>query len=99
MYCKNCGTQLPDEAKFCNLCGTKQDVEMHNQEVNDETRSASNNISYSLRCQICGKEYSSTDEICQRNYSEGEYICNECDAHVEALVNERDSSKAQEKAI
>lgn len=23
MFCKNCGTQLPDEAKFCNKCGAK----------------------------------------------------------------------------
>ena len=23
-YCSNCGTQLPDEAKFCGSCGTPQ---------------------------------------------------------------------------
>ena len=23
-YCSNCGTQLPDEAKFCESCGTRQ---------------------------------------------------------------------------
>ncbi len=23
-YCSNCGAQLPDEAKFCDSCGTKQ---------------------------------------------------------------------------
>ena len=25
-YCTNCGTQLSDEAKFCSVCGTKQEV-------------------------------------------------------------------------
>lgn len=25
MYCKNCGTPLPDNAKFCNSCGAKND--------------------------------------------------------------------------
>ena len=25
MYCKNCGTQLPDSAKFCTSCGSKVD--------------------------------------------------------------------------
>lgn len=25
-FCINCGTQLPDHAKFCNECGTKQEV-------------------------------------------------------------------------
>src|SRR5947209_11756351 len=24
MYCKNCGTQLPDDASFCLKCGTPQ---------------------------------------------------------------------------
>ena len=23
-YCTNCGAQLPDEAKFCESCGTRQ---------------------------------------------------------------------------
>ena len=23
-YCSNCGAQLPDEAKFCDSCGTQQ---------------------------------------------------------------------------
>ena len=25
-YCTNCGTQLSDDAKFCSVCGTKQEV-------------------------------------------------------------------------
>ncbi len=26
MFCKNCGTKLPDDAKFCNSCGTATGV-------------------------------------------------------------------------
>ena len=24
MYCKNCGTQIPDDSQFCNSCGANQ---------------------------------------------------------------------------
>ena len=26
MFCSNCGAQLPDHAKFCNMCGTPTGV-------------------------------------------------------------------------
>ena len=26
-YCSNCGTQLPDEANFCESCGARQQAE------------------------------------------------------------------------
>ncbi len=35
MYCKNCGNQLADDAKFCTSCGTKQDqIVIANNSVN-----------------------------------------------------------------
>lgn len=32
MFCKNCGTQLPDDAVFCGNCGTKVEVQAAPQE-------------------------------------------------------------------
>lgn len=36
MYCQNCGSQLPDSAKFCDRCGAKvgTDTERSNTEYN-----------------------------------------------------------------
>lgn len=28
MYCKNCGTQIPDDSQFCNSCGANQWLDM-----------------------------------------------------------------------
>ena len=30
MYCKNCGTQIPDNALFCPACGTRTGVSIQN---------------------------------------------------------------------
>lgn len=34
MFCKNCGKELKDEARFCNRCGTCLISEGNNQEKN-----------------------------------------------------------------
>lgn len=33
MFCKNCGTQLPDEAKFCGNCGNPTDNQEPRQQI------------------------------------------------------------------
>lgn len=32
MYCVNCGSQIPEETRYCEYCGTEQSVKQKNQE-------------------------------------------------------------------
>ena len=37
-YCTNCGAQLPDEAKFCESCGTRQQAEPQSSAPQEEVK-------------------------------------------------------------
>lgn len=37
-YCINCGAQLPDHAKFCNECGTKQETVVKSSPVEEKSK-------------------------------------------------------------
>lgn len=41
MYCQNCGSQLPDSAKFCDRCGAKVGTDMERSNSNTEYNMAS----------------------------------------------------------
>lgn len=36
MYCRNCGSEIPDEAKFCTFCGTETVSPKNQEQKNDE---------------------------------------------------------------
>ena len=42
MKCTNCGHEMPDNAKFCEMCGTPFDIE-HTQPADDDIRNDYNN--------------------------------------------------------
>ncbi|SDY63318.1 hypothetical protein SAMN05660462_00526 [Proteiniborus ethanoligenes] len=49
MYCKNCGSALPNEAKFCKFCGNSQGERIPEKRVEEErTRATSPNVGYGL---------------------------------------------------
>ena len=41
MYCQNCGSQLPDSAKFCDRCGAKVGMDTERSNSNTEYNMAS----------------------------------------------------------
>ena len=42
MFCKNCGHEISDDAKFCSNCGTKVEREVEEEIVNALQDSLSN---------------------------------------------------------
>lgn len=38
MYCKNCGAQIPDDAKFCSNCGESHQYTSKAQQIDNENR-------------------------------------------------------------
>ena len=47
MYCQNCGSQLPDSAKFCDRCGAK---------VGTDTECSNSNIEYNMASIMVNKK-------------------------------------------
>ncbi len=47
MYCQNCGSQLPDSAKFCDRCGAK---------VGTDTERSNSNIEYNMASIMVNKK-------------------------------------------
>lgn len=47
MYCQNCGSQLPDSAKFCDRCGAK---------VGADTERSNSNIEYNMASIMVNKK-------------------------------------------
>lgn len=47
MYCQNCGSQLPDSAKFCDRCGAK---------VGTDTERSNSNTEYSMASIMVNKK-------------------------------------------
>lgn len=43
MYCKNCGTQIPDDSQFCNSCGANQWLDMSTVNCEENQTSPSKN--------------------------------------------------------
>jgi len=46
MFCKNCGTQLAENAKFCDVCGTQTVAELANIQAQQEKNLQENPPAY-----------------------------------------------------
>ena len=57
-YCKNCGQKLPDDAKFCPACGTKND------EITIETKRKEEYQGKIIKCPQCGEPLDSFAVVC-----------------------------------
>lgn len=86
MFCRNCGRQIPDDAVFCDYCGTR---------TNSESFSGSNNELHSLSCPACGHPISFNDIKCPgcgREFREKKSPTSIKDFY-ESVLNENDNAR------
>ena len=59
MFCQKCGSELPENAKFCNKCG---------QALNQAVSPKPNNIKYKnlITCKSCGALVAKTAKACPK---------------------------------
>src|SRR5712692_3340493 len=58
MYCRSCGNQLPDDAAFCNGCGTRVQVD-----EDDATRKGRPTIQFDSNPQFPPTQFSSSPQL------------------------------------
>lgn len=56
MFCENCGTKLPDGAKFCAKCGTKQHLSAEQTPSNNNVNNSVNTQLVPAKCTNCGEQ-------------------------------------------
>ena len=86
MFCRNCGRQIPDDAVFCDYCGTR---------TNSESYSGSNDELHSLSCPACGHPISFNDIKCPgcgREFREKKSPTSIKDFY-ESVLNENDNAR------
>lgn len=96
MFCVYCGTKLPDEARFCFMCGKK--VEPARNAENGATANSGNSDEEEFRAEIQEAPATSSSEkspVAPKRAIEDDLIENTCDTV--SATNESDSNEASAK--
>lgn len=99
MICRSCGNQLPVDAQFCNVCGTKQEKSKSNTE-NECKKCGAKIIPGALFCNVCGSKISKEDDShkcpkCGKQISGGMRFCAFCGFSINAEENQKANHEKQ----